>query len=89
MNWKMLIKLQKSEADAIAMASMLHYDIMTINEVRNFTKINKLNVGNMNKNKIIIVDYGMGNILSVQRAENIVQMYFYPRIKTRYYLLTS
>ena len=25
-------------------------------------------LGNMNKNKIIIVDYGMGNILSVQRA---------------------
>ena len=25
-------------------------------------------LGNMNKNKIIIIDYGMGNILSVQRA---------------------
>ena len=35
---------KNSEADAIAMASVLHYDIMTINEVRNFAKINKLNV---------------------------------------------
>ena len=36
--------LKKSEVDAIAMASVLHYDIMTINEVRNFAKTNKLNV---------------------------------------------
>ena len=26
------------------MASVLHYDIVTIDEVRNFAKINKLNV---------------------------------------------
>ncbi len=36
--------VNNSEADAIAMASVLHYDILTIDEVRNFAKKNNLNV---------------------------------------------
>ena len=36
--------VNNSEVDAIAMASVLHYDILTIDEVRNFAKINNLNV---------------------------------------------
>jgi len=72
--------LQIPNVDAVAIASMLHYNETTIERVKNYLKQNSINVRVENKSrfnfdinrnldkKISIVDYDIGNLRSVSEA---------------------
>ena len=54
--------------DAIAMADILHYERVNIGEVRNVCRLQAFRLDRMNKFQVVIIDYGVGNLLSVKRA---------------------
>lgn len=68
--------LEKTKCEAVAIASLLHYEKISINEIKKYLKDGNMNIRENyklldkflkeNKKTISIIDYGLGNLQSVR-----------------------